>query len=264
MNATETEIAAAQAYESLLVASLFGEWAGKVSDAAELGSGHTVLDVACGTGVLAREARKRVGPDGNVTGIDAAAGMLAVAAGLDPEIEWEQGQAEELPFPDDSFDRVLSQFGLMFFNDRVRALREMLRVVRPGGRFVVAVWDAIENLPAYAASAALLEELAGKAASDCVRAPFVLGDALAVQHLFEQAGCEDLKATTVKGSARFPSLRSMMEADLRGWLPLLGVELGEPMIAEILAKAESRLGRYVEPSGELVFSSSAHIFTATK
>ncbi|MEQ9073675.1 MAG: methyltransferase domain-containing protein [Sandaracinaceae bacterium] len=111
----EAETEAARAYEALLVPELFGEWASKVADAAALRPGHRVLDVACGTGVLSREARARVGPRGSVTGLDPGRGMLAVAADLDPE---------DLPPPgagppgdarreDAAFDRVVSQFGLI-------------------------------------------------------------------------------------------------------------------------------------------------------
>lgn len=71
--------------------------------------------------------------------------MLAVARQLEPAVDWREGFAESLPFPDESFDAVVSQFGLMFFTDRRQALREMLRVLVPGGRLAVAVWDSLEN-----------------------------------------------------------------------------------------------------------------------
>ncbi len=138
--------------------------------------GHRVLDVACGTGVLAREAAVQVGPKGSVAGIDPDPGMLAVAEQLAPTIEWRQGTAESLPYPDQSFDAVVSQFGLMFFTDRHQALREMLRVLTPGGTLAVAVWDALENSVAYPIELELLQRLAGQRAADALRAPFALGD----------------------------------------------------------------------------------------
>ena len=162
----QAQIAAANAYETLFVPSLFRPWAAKVVDAAQIQAGHRVLDVACGTGILAREVSLRTGATGTVTGLDPNPGMLAVAERLAPTIEWRQGVAESLPFPDQSFDVVVSQFGLMFFTDRRQAIREMLRVLAPGGRLVIAVWDSLDNIPAYASEVELLDRVAGRQAAD--------------------------------------------------------------------------------------------------
>jgi ubiquinone/menaquinone biosynthesis C-methylase UbiE len=143
--ASQEEIAAADAYEGLHVPALFQQWAPRLVEAAGVRSGHRVLDVACGTGVLAREAAATVGGDGFVAGLDASPGMLAVAERLAPEIEWRRGAAESLPYEDRSFDAVVSQFGLMFFRDRSAALREMSRALAPGGRLAVAVWESLER-----------------------------------------------------------------------------------------------------------------------
>ena len=105
--------------------ALFREPAQHVVQAADIRRGQSVLDVACGTGVLAREAAPVTGDAGKVTGLDRNDGMLAVARRLAPGIDWQLGVAEALPFVDRSFDRVFCQFGLMFFDDRVAALREM-------------------------------------------------------------------------------------------------------------------------------------------
>jgi ubiquinone/menaquinone biosynthesis C-methylase UbiE len=113
--APHDQVDAAKAYEALMVPALFGEWASRVADAAAIQSGQSVLDVACGTGVLAREIASRTGATGHVTGLDPNAGMLEVARQITPDLEWRQGRAESLPFPDQTFDRVVSQFGLMFF-----------------------------------------------------------------------------------------------------------------------------------------------------
>lgn len=110
----QTQIDAAMAYETLFVPALFGQWAPIVAETAQISHGQKVLDVACGTGILAREAAARTGDDGIVIGLDPNPGMLAAAGTLAPAIEWHQGTAESLPFPDHSFDVVVSQFGLMF------------------------------------------------------------------------------------------------------------------------------------------------------
>lgn len=257
-------IEAAEAYESLFVSGLFGEWAPRVAEAAGVGPGERVLDVACGTGVLAREVARRVGEEGLVAGVDPGPGMLAVARKLSPSVRWKEGTAESLPFPDDSFDVVVSQFGLMFFQDRGRAAGEMLRVLRTGGRVAVCVWNGLEANPAYAAVVALLEKTAGEAAADGLRAPFVLGDRDSLAALFSEAGAHGTEVWTHAGTGRFPSIRAMVEADIRGWLPLVGVVLPEDVIGRVLDEAEAILAPYVTPEGTVEFPTSAHVVTAQK
>jgi len=258
------EIEAATAYEAQFVPALFRPWAPMVADLARIKAGDRVLDIACGTGVLAREAAARTGQKSHVAGLDPHAGMLAVARDLSPAIDWREGTAEALPFPDRSFDVVVSQFGLMFFTDREKAIHEMLRVMVPGGRCAVAVWDAIENIAPFAALVALLDRISGKAAGDALRAPFVLGDRRALAALFSGAGATSVDVTTRQGPARFPSTRELAEAELRGWLPVMGVVLPEHEISLILAEAENVLAPYVARDSELVFSMPAHLVSARK
>jgi SAM-dependent methyltransferase len=262
--ALQAQIDAAKAYEALMVPALFGQWAPAVADAAHIQPGERVLDVACGTGVLAREVLSRTGAADLVSGLDPSPGMMEVARQLAPGVDWREGIAESLPFPDASFDVVVSQFGLMFFSDRSRALREALRVLGPGGRVAIAVWDSLENIPAYADEVALLEGLAGAPAADALRAPFLLGDRRELETLFAGAGVDAVEVATRRGTARFPSVRVMVEADLRGWLPLMGVVLTEEQIAEVLEAAEEALSQYVTPDGAASFGTSAHVVTGTK
>ena len=205
-----------------------------------------------------------MGSTGSVAGVDPVPGMLAVASRLASGIEWRQGTAESLPFPDRSFDVVMSQFGLMFFTDRLQALREMLRVLAPGGRLVVAVWDELDKTPAYAAEVALLERIAGRRAADALRAPFVLGDRDELATLFGEAGVASVSIATHRGTGRFPSARVMVEADLRGWLPVMGVLLPEDQIGRILEEAEHVLSQYITSDGRVSFDAPAHIVMGTK
>lgn len=258
-----TQVASARAYESLLVPALFGQWASPVLDAAQVSAGTRVLDVGCGTGVLARAALRRTGAEGYVAGLDPNLGMLAVARELASSVDWRPGQAEAIPFPNASFDVVACQFGLMFM-DRIAAAREMLRVLRPDGRLIVAVWDAFPNIPAYAAEISLLERFGGTAAADALRAPFGLGDQRLLASILREAGAGSVTIGTSNGVARFPGLRVMVEADLRGWLPAMGVPLSEERIEQILEEAEAGLAEHVAEDGRVTFEISAHIATATK
>lgn len=258
---TATE--AAEMYEALFVPMLFQPWAYRVADAAAVTPGAHALDVACGTGILARTVAARVGAVGRVTGLDLDDGMLAVAARLAPGIEWRQGPAEALPFADDSFDAVVSQFGLMFFTDRPAALREMMRALRPGGRLVVAVWDTLEHAPGEAALTGLLEERFGVSVADILRAPFVLGDPGELAALFAAAGVPSAVVTTHPGTVRFPSLRDWVATEVKGWPPL-AQRLDDAQFEALLAAAQERLQPFVAGDGTVTFSMPAHIVTASK
>ena len=253
---------AAEIYETFFVPALFQEWAPRVTDAARVAPGQHVLDVACGTGVLARTLAARTGSGKLVVGLDVNGGMLAVAQRAAPEIEWQQGQAEALPFADGRFDAVVSQFGLMFFEDRATAIRQMVRVVRPGGRLAVAVWDSLEHTPAYAAVVALLERLFGAEAGAALRMPFVLGDPVGLKALFAEAGLPDTEIDTVHGTARFPSLDAWMYTDVRGWTATELID--DAGFERLVGEARRDLARFVGADGAVAFDMPAHIVTAQR
>jgi SAM-dependent methyltransferase len=257
----QVNASAAEVYEEFFVPALFQEWPARVADAARIQPGQRVVDVACGTGVLARGIAVRVGPGGSVVGLDINAGMLAVARRQAPEIEWRQGPAEALPFDSDSFDAVVSQFGLMFFEDRRAAVAEMARVLRPGGRLVVAVWDALENTPGYAAVAALLQRLFGDEVADALRAPYILGDTQLLRSLFSDAGLPDIEIKTYEGTARFPSIEAWVYTDVKGWT--LADLIDDAQFERLLGEAEQVLQPFVSAQGRVSFSAPAHIVTAT-
>jgi ubiquinone/menaquinone biosynthesis C-methylase UbiE len=253
---------AAEVYEEFFLPALFQEWPPRVISSAGVRSGHRVLDVACGTGVLARAVATQVGPTGSVVGLDANAGMLDVAARKSPHLEWRLGPAEALPFDDEAFDVVVSQFGLMFFDDRAAAVQEMARVLRRGGRLAVAVWDRLESSPGYAAVTALLQKLFGDEVADAMRAPFSLGDLAMLQPLFEGESLEDRRITTVRGAARFPSIQSWMYTDVKGWT--LAEVLNDEQYQRLVAEAEKELQTFVTPDGSVLFDSPAHIVSARR
>lgn len=264
ISATEDERAMGRGYEELFVPALFAPWTIHLVDGAGIARGQRVLDIACGTGVLSRHAARLTGAEGHVTGLDPSAGMLATAQEVAPEIDWRQGTAEAMDFPDASFDAVMSQFGMMFFADKPGAVAEMRRVLKPGGRLAVAVFDVVANNPAYATIHDLLGAEVGPEALNAVSLPYSLGDAGDFRGYFEEGGFTDIRCDTRGEEITFPGPRVMVEADLRGWLPLFGIVLSEEKIADLLDKAEVRLARYTRPSGQTVFPASAHILTARR
>ena len=141
-------IEAAEAYEATFVPAFFAQWAPILCDAAGIGAGHKVLDVACGTGIVARTAAERAGA-AQVTGVDLNEAMLTVARRVRADIDWRHGDAAALPLADRSFDAVLCQMALMFFPDRIGALREMARVAAPSGTVAVLVPAGLGAQPAY-------------------------------------------------------------------------------------------------------------------
>jgi SAM-dependent methyltransferase len=264
VNATQEELQAGRGYEALFVPAVFQPWTKHLIDGAGVTAGSHVLDVACGSGVLTRHALQQSGPSGRVVGVDPAPGMIAAGEEIEPGIEWELGSAEDLSFENEMFDCVVSQFGMMFFKDRAGAANEMLRVLKPGRRLAVAVWNSIENNPAYGDIIAVLDEHVSTAAGDALRLPYTLGDAEAVCKTFEETGYSDAVSNTRVEEARFPSSRTMVEAELRGWLPLFDINLSEEKIADVLIKSDEKLAKYASSAGEAVFPTSGHIITARK
>jgi SAM-dependent methyltransferase len=257
---TPAEREAAWFYEENFVPALFAPWSARTIAAAGIEPGDRVLDIACGTGVVTREIAAITGSDSPPVGLDLSPGMLTVAHSLDKRIDWRLGDAGQLPFADGSFDRVVCQFGLMFFTDRVKALAEMRRVLRPAGRLAIAVWAGLEHNPGYAEKVQVLEHIAGPAAAEALRAPFCLGDQERLLEFARAAGIGDLRIETHAGEACFGNLFEFVDVDLRGWLPVMGVHLDEITISQVQAACGPALGRYVDSqSGRITLPARALI-----
>jgi SAM-dependent methyltransferase len=253
---------AAEVYESCFVPAIFGAWAGPVADAAGIRAGDKVLDVGCGTGVLAREAHRRVGQEGQVVGLDLNEGMLAVAARAEPNVEWRRGDAASLPFEDVSFDVVVSQFALMYFPDRVASLREMWRTLAPRGRLAVAAWAPIDHARGYQILVEIAVRQCGREAADVLAAPFVLGDKAELAKLFVDSGISGAEVHLHEGSIRFPSVQEFIRIEVKG-SPLAEM-VSDDVMQSLAAESEDALVEFVVPSGEIVMPMDAHIVTATK
>jgi len=252
---------AAEVYERFFVPALFGQWGDPVVALADPPPAARFLDVACGTGVVARAAQRRLGPGGRVTGLDRNPGMLAVARKAAPAADWQEGLAEALPFADASFDSVASQFGIMFFEDRIRALKEMWRVLAPGGRLVVAVWDGLDGSPGYRDMVGLLERLFGRPAAAALEAPFCLGDRADFAALFQAAGIP-ARVQTQAGEARFPSIEAWVHTDVKGWT--LADMIDAAQYRRLQTAAAEALAAYVGADGQVRFAAPAHLAVAEK
>jgi SAM-dependent methyltransferase len=205
----------AETYETYMVPALFGPWASHLIGRASPRPGERALDIACGTGVVARKVAPMVGPTGAVDGLDVSPHMLAVAIaaaerdGLD--ITWSEGRAEALPYPDGSFDLALCQFALMFFTDRAAALSEMHRVLGTRGRIVLSVFQGIERHPFYVA---LDEAIGRRLGSSGVGDIFALGDASEVSGLLAGAGFQQVTIESDSMTAYFPNPEGFLAGEI--------------------------------------------------
>jgi SAM-dependent methyltransferase len=251
---------AAQLYERFFVPALFDQWPGQLLELAGVRAGDRVLDVACGTGVLARTAQALVGPTGSLTGLDLNAGMLTVAAQAEPGVTWVSGPAEALSMADESFDRVLCQFGLMFFADREAAVREMARVTRPGGQVCVATWAGLAESPGYAALTDLLEELFGREPAEALGAPFSLGTEAELRGAMA-AAFDQVAVQRLEGRARFPSIDDWVATDVRAWT--LRDMLDDRQFEDLRAAAQVRLREFCDADGRVAFDAPALVALAS-
>jgi ubiquinone/menaquinone biosynthesis C-methylase UbiE len=260
---------APEVYERELVPVVFGVWAPILVDLAQPRQSERVVDIACGTGVVARIAAARVGPTGAVVGVDLNPGMLSVARSVvstDPQpagpIQWQEASADTLPFPDASFDVVYCQLGLQFFADRAAALREMRRVLSTKGRLALMVWRGIHESPGFAVLAEALERHIGQAAATITRAPFGLSDADELAGLVRAAGFQGVTIQQRSGTVRFPSVERFVLSYVAG-SPLVGPvsQAADAARAALIADVKKALSKYTSDS-ELAFPIAAHLLNA--
>ncbi len=251
---------AAEAYESKFVPALFGEWAPHLVDAAGVAPGQAVLDVACGTGIVAREVSNRVGAHGTLIGVDVNEAMLTVARRLRPDLDWRNGDAAALPLPDDPFDVVLCQAALMFFPDRVAALREMARVVTAAGTVALQVWASLDAQPAYRLLVDVAARHAGPEAVNLLSAYWVSGDLDELHRLCQEAGLEVTGTTSRAGVARFDSIDELVRVEVES-TPLIE-RIDDDVLERILHDARLALREFRTDRGTAEVPIVGHIVTA--
>ena len=218
---------APEIYETVMVPLWFGRWAEALVDTLDLVPGETVLDVACGTGVTTRLADGRVAPGGHVIGLDVNAGMIAKARELSAgqDIAWLEKDVCDSGLGDDAVDVVLSQHGYHYFPDKPGALQEFARVLRPGGRMALSIWDG--HSPYTRAVCAAVERHISPEIAARQRAQRQTPPAAALAEQLEQAGFADVRIERQELAIDVPPARdfvplhlgSMPIADAFGALP---------------------------------------------
>ncbi len=251
-------------YEQYTVPRLFRPLAERFLEHLGFRKGERVLDVACGTGIVARLAAPLVGPQGRVVGIDLNARMLAVAAESKPEcgavVEWRQADAQALPFPPASFDTVLCQQGLQFFPNRIGALHEMHRVLVPGGRLALNVWGA-QNPYLRALSQSLSLHVSADAGERSL-APLALNDASALRSLVQRCGFCEVAVSVVTIFRRMRDLRETLLFEIAG-TPFASevCAAGDAVRAAMVADLSAALQAYRDKEGYAV-PTAVHFLTA--
>jgi SAM-dependent methyltransferase len=237
----------AEVYEATFVPAFFAQWAPILCDSAGVTPGQRVLDVACGTGVVARTAADRVVPDGVAVGVDLNEAMLTMARRLRPDLEFRQADASALPFEDESFDSVLSQMALMFFADRAGALREMARVTAAGGTVAVLVPGALEHQESFSRFVEMASRHAGAEARSLLTTYFVCGDLDELAALAASAGLQLITARTELGTYRAPSVDAFVTTEVES-TPLVQ-RISDGVYGRIRADAHAVLAPFTTADG---------------
>lgn len=187
-------------YERALVGPLFRPFAEQLLARLQLSRQDSLIDVACGTGIVARLARERLGRDARIVGVDIAPAMLAVAQSVDRTIDWRQGNATALPVEtSERFTLLTCHQGLQFMPDKAAVIREMRRVLAPGGRLGIATWRSLDDLPQIRELNAVVERHVGP----IVDARHSFGDADTLRRLLIDGGVADVQVETVAHDVQF-------------------------------------------------------------
>jgi len=233
---------APESYERYLVPGIFRPWAEDLIEQIALQPGECVLDIACGTGIVARLAAQRVGATGSVIGLDLNPGMVATARALTSStgvpITWREGAADALPFAKASFDVVFCQQGLQFFPDRLAALREMHRILTPEGRLVLSVWRSLPHNPYVVVLAEAVARHVSPEAGASLLAPCGFGDIEALRTSIREGGFRESRIRIAVRLLRIQRVEEFILGQLAatpvaGAVAALAVSAREALLSDI-------------------------------
>lgn len=242
---------AEEIYEQHSVPAILSRWAPELMGLAGLRAGEHVLDVACGTGIVARQLPDRVGSRGRVVGLDLWLGALALARAVarGAHIRWMRGDATKIPIAGGLFDAVICQQGLQFFPDKQAALHEMRRVLVRDGRLVLSVWRSIEQTPGFCV---LQEALARRIGPELATlSPFGLGDGEAIRSLVTNAGFRDVRVRVEVKLSRWQSADHFVR-NILGLSPAIMEALavqGEGGLDAVVAEVAGKTKSYLDDEG---------------
>lgn len=239
-------------YEQALVGPLFQPWVEPLLEDVGIGADDRVLDIACGTGIVARLARQHLGPSGTVVGVDLNPDMLAVARRVAPMIDWRQGDAAALPLLDgERFDVVLCQQGCQFFPDLAAAARQMHRALRKDGRLGASTWRPDEEFPVLRQLRSIAEEHLGPI-SDRRHS---LGDPGPLEAALRDAGFHDVRSKRLARSIRFGDgsafvrLNAMALVSMSAASPTLDDEGRQRLVAAIAGDSAGIVRQHTDQRG---------------
>ena len=258
----------AEAYEQHLVPVFMAQGAQFLIEIAGLGAGERVLDVATGTGIVARTAAPRVGTEGKVAALDLNEHMLAVAqreaTGVQPGIEWRIGDAQHLPYPDAAFDVVFCQQGLQFFPNRGAALAEFHRVLAPEGRVALSLMRPLAHNPSYEILASVVERYLGPEAAGILRSPFAALGAGDLRALLTDAGFQNVTIIIGIGPARYAAVEEFVTQEM-GSSPLARAfaALPDHTRTALLQDAHEGLRAHLDDQG-IVFPTEVYLVSGRR
>ncbi len=252
-------------YEQQLVGPLFRPWAELTLDELKLAAGDRLLDIACGTGIVARTARERLGPAAAIVGIDLSRDMLAVARAIAPEIDWREGNACALPLWDrEQFDVVVCQQGLQFVPDKAAAAAQMRQALVVGGRLAVATWRADDEIPFMVELRGVAERRLGTIADQ----RHSYGDSDALKALLQSAGFDNVQTRTISRTIHFRASAPFIRGNA---MALVGMSIAGKAMSEaertsavdaIASESAPVAARYGDGSGGLSFELRTNLATA--